>query len=119
MQNVYPEEATLPLLPWTLKQAAEIWGVAYTTVRRLVLQKRVKARRLGRAWMIWQVERPPPAPPGSLTFEQRAGWYRYGGAVKRERLERQLAALQAAGSIEPPTGGSTAPPRRRRGKRGA
>lgn len=71
------EEKKLPALPWTVKQAAEIWGIHHSRVRQLCEQKRIAHRKIGggeeraQAILIDQTERPERLPP--LALKKRAG----------------------------------------------
>jgi len=58
----------------TVSEAAALWGVSYTVVRKWIAQKRVRAEKHGRDWWILQRERPEKLTRGGLTDEQRAAW---------------------------------------------
>lgn len=72
----------LPPLPWTISEAARIWGVSRSVVKKLVAQNRVKHERRGggatraQAVLILQTGRPPRLAHGALLPSQREGWNR-------------------------------------------
>ena len=76
--NLPPGEK--PTLPLTVSEYAAYHRVGKTTVKKWVKQNRIKAERRGGAGvrgavvLIWQLERPDRAAPGTLTPEQRAAW---------------------------------------------
>ena len=67
-------------LPLTINEAAVLWGVSRTTVRKWIAHGRVRYERRGggearaAAVLIFQRERPKRLAPGSLTPGQRKAW---------------------------------------------
>ena len=63
----------------TIQEAAILWGVSYTTVRKWIAQGRVAAEKHGRDWAILQRDRPEKLQRGTLGAA-RFRWHR--GAEK-------------------------------------
>lgn len=67
-------------LPLTINEAAELWGVSRTTVRKWIAHGRVRYERRGggesraAAILIFQRDRPKRLAPGSLSEQQRKAW---------------------------------------------
>lgn len=63
-----PTMSDLPSLPWTPAQAAKAWGISASRVKQLVAAGRVKHQKLGEPGskrhtiLIWQINKPDPAP---------------------------------------------------------
>ena len=58
----------------SMQEAAESWGVSYSTVRKWLAQGRIFAKRGGRTIIILSEERPERVHPGDLTPASRAQW---------------------------------------------
>ncbi len=72
----------LPPLPWTISVAARQWKMSRSVIAKHIARGTCRAERRGggatraATILIWQTERPKPAPRGSLTPDQRAAWNR-------------------------------------------